>query len=336
MLEMDQEPDGQVVLFVLKKLSNELYLAGSLSRTNVESAHETSLIQFNKKKTTTDQWTSGMQCYWCWKLGHKLSDCKRRAAGEPKLPKPGSKITGAPGSGGGGDSGKTQAPCGRCKGKHLTKNCYHDPANASKRPAGWVVKTKDVGTVGIDSDSSDSFVKVHRPDFSIIAVECPSQASNNGPWLVDTGAVQTITEEADIKPDFSPVAIDSSAIQSESAINAQLLLIQDKVNHGHMTFPDNFDLLYDKNVWIFDTGASCISSGCMDGAVNIRECKSVVIPANGVIINQSKVGDIPCSKLDKFGNHVNYTRINSVKFGKNNTLDLFSANNAMQYDWMCR
>jgi hypothetical protein len=111
MLEMDQEPDGQVVLAALKKLGNELYLAGSLSRTNVESSHETSLIQFNKKKTTTDQWTSGMQCYWCWKLGHKLSDCKRRAAGKPKLLKPGSKITAAPGGGGGGGGSKTQAPC---------------------------------------------------------------------------------------------------------------------------------------------------------------------------------------------------------------------------------
>jgi hypothetical protein len=169
-------------------------------------------------------------------------------------------------------------------------------------------------------------VKVHRPDFSIIVVERPSQASNNGPWLVDTGAVPTIAEEAVelvtimpvtvstlgdevklIKPDFSLVAIDLSAAQPESVINAQLLLIHDRVNNGHMTFPDNFDLLYDKNVWIFDTGASCNSSGCMDGAVNIRECKSEVIPANGVIIKQSKVGDIPCSKLDKFGNHVNYT-----------------------------
>jgi hypothetical protein len=338
----------------LKKLGNELYLAGSLSGTNVESSHETSLIQFNKKKRTTDQWTSSMECYWCWKLGHKSSDCKRRAAGEPKLPKPGSQITGAPG-GGGGDGGKTQAPCGRCKGKHLTKNCYHDPANASKQPAGWIVKTKDVGTVAIDSDSSDSFVKVHKPDFSIIAVERPSQASNNGLWLIDTGAVPTIVEEAVelvtikpvtvstlggkvklIKPDFSLVAIDSSAAQPDLAINAQLLLIHNRVNNGHMTFPDNFDLLYDKNVWIFNTGAPCNSSGCMDGAVNIRECKSEVIPANGVIIKQSKVGDIPCSKLDKFGNHVNYTRINSVKFGTHNTFNLFSANNAMQYDWMCR
>jgi hypothetical protein len=133
MLEMDQEPEGQVVLTALKKLGNELYLAGSLSRTNVESAHETSLIQLNKKKTTTDQWTSDIQCYWCWKLGHKLSDCMRRAAGEPKLQKPGS-IAAAPGGGGGGSD--IQAPCRRCKGKHLTKNCYHDPANATKRPAG--------------------------------------------------------------------------------------------------------------------------------------------------------------------------------------------------------
>jgi hypothetical protein len=37
-----------------------------------------------------------------------------------------------------------------------------------------------------------------------------------------------------------------------------------------MTFPDNFDLSYDNNVFIFDTGASCNSSGCMDGAVSIR------------------------------------------------------------------
>jgi hypothetical protein len=101
-----------------------------------------------------------------------------------------------------------------------------------------------------------------------------------------------------------------------------------------MSFPDNFELLYDKNVWIFDTGASCNSSGCMDVAVNIRDDNSEVIPANGVCIKQDKIGDIPCSKLDKFGNHVNYTRLNSVKFGKQNIFNLFSANNAMQHNWM--
>jgi hypothetical protein len=222
MLEMDQEPEGQVVLTVLKKLGNELYLVGSLSWTNVESAHETSLIQFNKKKTTTDQWTSGMQCYWCWKLGHKSSDCKRRAAGEPKLLKPGSKIMVAPGGGGGGGGGgsKTQAPCRRCKGKHLTKNCYHDPVNATRGLAGWIVKTKDqkdVGSVAIDSDSSDSFVKVHKPDFSIIAIEQECvvisnsiEASNNGPWLFDNSAVQTIAEKAVELVTIKPITVLST------------------------------------------------------------------------------------------------------------------------------
>jgi hypothetical protein len=141
----------------------------------------------------------------------------------------GSKITAAPGGGGGS---KTQAPCGRCKGKHLTRNCYHDPANATKRPAGWIMKTKDqkdVGSVAIDLDSSNSFVKVHKPDFSTIAIEQECVVisnSNEAEKAVDL-----------VKPDFSLVAIDSSAAPPESAIDVQLLLIQDRVNKGHMTFP---------------------------------------------------------------------------------------------------
>jgi hypothetical protein len=67
-----------------------------------------------------------------------------------------------------------------------------------------------------------------------------------------------------------------------------------------MSFPDNLELLYGKNVWIFDTAALCNSSGCMDGAVNIRDNNSEVIPANGICTKQDKIGDIPCSKLDKF------------------------------------
>jgi hypothetical protein len=53
--------------------------------------------------------------------------------------------------------------------------------------------------------------------------------------------------------------------------------------------------------------ASCNSSGCMDGATNVKDCNDEVIPANGLVIKQLKVGNIPCAKLDKYGNHVNYT-----------------------------
>jgi hypothetical protein len=127
MLKLDHEEDGQIVMNAMKQLGNELYTASHLSQTNVESAHETSLVQFKEKQQ--DQWTQGMQCYWCWKLGHKSSDCSRRHAGPSKLPKPGSTITGAPGGGGNNNSnsdggGKIQASlCARCKGHHHTKNC---------------------------------------------------------------------------------------------------------------------------------------------------------------------------------------------------------------------
>jgi hypothetical protein len=165
------------VMNAMKQLGNELYTASHLSRTNVESAHETCLVQFKKKQQ--DQWTQGMQCYWCWKLGHKSADCSRRQAGQPKLPRPGSTITGAPGGGGNnndsGGGGKTQASlCSRCKGHHHTKNCYHDPANAAKRPKGWVVGgtgRKEFGTVSIDLSDRPVDPIVHKPNFLIIAIE---------------------------------------------------------------------------------------------------------------------------------------------------------------------
>jgi hypothetical protein len=45
-----------------------------------------------------------MMCYWCWKKGHKASDCGRRKAGHSKSPKPGSSTTPASNGGGGGGS----------------------------------------------------------------------------------------------------------------------------------------------------------------------------------------------------------------------------------------
>jgi hypothetical protein len=48
MLKLDGEEDGQVVMNAMKQLGNDLYTASHLSRTNVESAHETSLVQFKK------------------------------------------------------------------------------------------------------------------------------------------------------------------------------------------------------------------------------------------------------------------------------------------------
>merc|ERR1740130_2673837 len=97
MLDIDNEPNGQIALTALKHLGSELYTGISLSRIR-ESDHETSFIQFNNNKNNNEngnennsqvQWQQGMQCYWCWKLGHKVTNCPRKAAGDSKLPNPG-------------------------------------------------------------------------------------------------------------------------------------------------------------------------------------------------------------------------------------------------------
>jgi hypothetical protein len=240
MLKLNHEEDGQILMNAMKQLGNELYTASHLSRTNVESAHETSLVQFKKKQQ--DQWTQGMQYYWCWKLGNKSSDCSRRLAGQPKLARPGSTIIDAPGGGGNNNNnsdggGKTQASlCSRCKGHHYTKNCYHDPMNAAKRPKGWVVggTEKGFGTVTINTG-------VHKPDFSIIAIEhdCSIDSSiidltiaKEHNCSIDSSIIDsTIAKEHEsnkLVSDFSLVAIDSLTVpEARLAIDAQLLLIQD-------------------------------------------------------------------------------------------------------------
>jgi hypothetical protein len=105
--------------------------------------------------------------------------------------------------------------------------------NAAKRPKGWVVGgtgKKEFGTVLVKTG-------IHEPDFSIIAIEHDCS--------IDSGIIDsTIAREHEstkLKPNFSLVAIDSLTVPiSRLAIDAQLLLIQDRVNNGQMTFPDNF------------------------------------------------------------------------------------------------
>ena len=110
-----------------------------------------------------------MMCYWCWKKGHKASDCGRRKAGHSKSPKPGSSTTPASNGGGGGGSSTENQICTLCNGHHMTKNCYYDKANASKRPPNCTPKNgvKEVG--GVALCSSNAFerkdqLSIHKSD----------------------------------------------------------------------------------------------------------------------------------------------------------------------------
>jgi hypothetical protein len=119
------------------------------------------------------------------------------------------------------------------------KNCYHNPANAAKCPKDWVVGgKKEFGTVSVDSIDRT----VHKPDFSIIAIE--HDCSINSSVINSTTARDHESSITELKPDFSLVAIDSLTFPPPRlAIDTQLLQIQDRVNNGDISFPDNFRAL---------------------------------------------------------------------------------------------
>ena len=72
----------------------------------------------------------------------------------------------------------------------------------------------------------------------------------------------------------------------------------------------------------------------MGGATHVKDCNDEVITTNALVIKQDKVDSIPCAKLDKCGNHVNCVSASSVKFSEQNTSNLFSADDALEHDWI--
>jgi len=66
-------------------------------------------------------------------------------------------------------------------------------------------------------------------------------------------------------------------------------------------FLDNFDLLYDPNVFICDTGASTHSMSSSAGIINKRKVDQRIVGDGGQVAKQNQVGDLPCVKLDKNG-----------------------------------
>jgi len=137
-------------------------------------------------------------------MGHKAPYCPRRAAGDSKLPNPGNNDNNNTGNGendnnnnnNNGGSGKTK--CGRCNGHHATESSFHDPDNASKRPDNWIVK-KEFGTVAVGNPRMNEQMAVHKPDFSIIAIDKAVDSSSNNNNNNNNGAI-----DVDYALDSSP------------------------------------------------------------------------------------------------------------------------------------
>jgi hypothetical protein len=76
------------------------------------------------------------------------------------------------------------------------------------------------------------------------------------------------------------------------------------IEHQTVEFPQDFDMLFDPNVWIADTGAGADSTPYLEGATKIRpavEGDGVVV-GNGQKSKTNQVIDLSGWKCDKSGN----------------------------------
>eukprot|EP00536_Pseudo-nitzschia_multiseries_P015354 jgi/Psemu1/42207/gm1.42207_g len=223
-----------------------------------------------------NKWAKNAVCYWCQEKGHKTYQCEKRKAGEPRVDKKANNNNNNNNNSNNNSSGKsngqkggTPAKCGKCGGRHKETNCWEDEKNASKRPAGWTSKFKDVQGATIDYD------------FCLTA----------------------------------------------------LTALQIWIPSVHL-LPEGFDLLYDDNVFVFDTGATSHSSNSMQCATNLRDSGATITTQSGNELKGCKIGDIPCQKMDKDGNWEFQTLLQGVNFNPDFAFNLFSANLALKNGWI--
>eukprot|EP00536_Pseudo-nitzschia_multiseries_P007996 jgi/Psemu1/19269/gm1.19269_g len=132
---------------------------------------------------------------------------------------------------------------------------------------------------------------------------------------------------ATIDYDFCLLAMQTSTT------SLQLLNAQKRATKRDV-LPKGFDLLYDDNVFVFDTGATSHSSNSMRCATNLRASGATITTQSGDELKGCQIGDIPCQKIDKDGNKEYQTLLQGVNFNPNFAFNLFSATLALQNDWI--
>jgi hypothetical protein len=123
------------------------------------------------------------RCFNCGKPGHSIKDCPRGKKGK-------------------GARKKTDSKCGRCgRVGHATSSCWHDPDNASKRPAWLQEKIKKAGTgessnVMADEKFEVLFVccEIESPELNMqLFPKVLRLLSDPNIWIGDTGASVDMT-----------------------------------------------------------------------------------------------------------------------------------------------
>lgn len=96
---------------------------------------------------------------------------------------------------------------------------------------------------------------------------------------------------------------------------------------GYVNTPEDFYKLYDKNIFVFDMGATTTYTGNDEGAENVRYQEGVAtVSSNSAMTKQLKCFDFPVEKLNKHGNYCNWTELKDLLIRKDNKFNLFAVN----------
>ena len=102
-----------------------------------------------------------------------------------------------------------------------------------------------------------------------------------------------------------------------------------------LTFPSNFQMLYDENVWVCDTAATCHSTPHGQGMTNLKDAKHVTTTmGNGSQEKATKIGDLPVTMHDKHGDSRGGAVLQGVQLLPSGIFNLFSATKLLKKGWV--
>ena len=139
------------------------------------------------------------------------------------------------------------------------------------------------------------------------------------------------------RPDVSLIEVSAPPKQTGvTEIETQLLEVLSKGKRKHLPFPDLFELLFNRNLWIYDTGASEHSTGHPFGLIGCVPANTTMLTAHGDdAITQGMTGRLPCVKMDRFRRHEYNTVLEEVTYTKGNRFNLFGVNKLLADGWKC-
>lgn len=354
-LQEIQEKHGDAVedvdvLTELQKLAHELHTSESMKDEH-GTGHETSLSTFQRgngqpstqqkskrpsHRPKVDLFKGKTFCYYCWKKGHRANNCPNLLAGKPPT-----KRTASLSNCLFPNEANTEVimlwnnrqqqlqqgdiKCGICGKNHPEHKCFELPKNAHKRPNGYVCKYNISGAAIEPPSSSNN---------DIIEDDNSSNAS-------ESSEVKFVTidmmRRGEYRPDITLIDVSAPPKQTGvTEIETQLLEVVSKGTTGYLPFPDLFELLFNRNMWIYNTGASDHSTGDPFGMIGCIPANTTMLTAHGdQAIAQGKTGSLPCAKLDRFRRHEFNTVLDEVTYTKGNHFNLFGVNKLLAKGWKC-